>query len=447
MKIKTVLSVIEKYGMLEKDDTVVVGFSGGADSVSLLYVLIQLKNEFNLNLIGAHVNHGIRGEEADRDENFCREFCLKYGIRFESLKVNVPLLASENSMSEEEYGRKVRYDFFSSLAGESGKIATAHNLNDSVETLLFNLARGTSGKGACSIPAVRGNIIRPLIETPREEIESFCEENSLQYVTDSTNFENEYSRNKIRNVVIPALKEINPSAVYAVARYIESAKQDEELLSAITEENYKSCFADGKLSEDKLSGLASGMKRRIVAKFLSANTKSDVSAKNIDDIVSLIGTDKSVNSAGGIKIQSRGGFLSVVNGDEESIVPWQIEITKKNKCLDFPYGTVEVKILNIKDLQILNKENIDNYIDCDKISNALCLRNRVSGDEITLRKRNVTKSLKKLFNEDGVPLSERNKLAVLSDGESVVWVQNYGTSKNFCIDKDSKNIMKIEILN
>ncbi len=342
MKIKTVLSVIEKYGMLEKDDTVVVGFSGGADSVSLLYVLLQLKNEFNLNLIGAHVNHGIRGEEADRDENFCREFCLKYGIRFESLKVNVPLLARENSMSEEEYGRKVRYDFFSSLAGESGKIATAHNLNDSVETLLFNLARGTSGKGACSIPAVRGNIIRPLIETPREEIESFCEENSLQYVTDSTNFENEYSRNKIRNVVIPALKEINPSAVYAVARYIESAKQDEELLSAITEENYKSCLADGKLSEDKLSGLASGMKRRIVAKFLSANTKSDVSAKNIDDIVSLIGTDKSVNSAGGIKIQSRDGFLSVVNGDEESIVPWQIEITKKNKCCDFPYGTVEV---------------------------------------------------------------------------------------------------------
>ena len=235
--------------------------------------------------------------------------------------------------------------------------------------------------------------------------------------------------------------------VYAVARYIESVKQDEELLSAITAENYKSCIADGKLSEAKLSELASGMKRRIVAKFLSANTKADVSTKNIDDIVSLIGTDKSVNSAGGIKVQSRGGFLSVVNADEECVAPWQIEVVKKNKCFDFPYGTADIKIFNIKDLQFFNKENIDNYIDCDKISNALCLRNRVSGDEITLRKRNVTKSLKKLFNEDGIPLNERKKLAVLSDGESVVWVQNYGTSKKFCIDKDSKNIMKIEIHN
>lgn len=446
MNRETVLAVINKYGMLNMGDTVVIGLSGGADSVSLTSVLLSLKEELRLNLICAHVNHGIRGEEADGDERFCRNFCRDNGIEIKVLNADVPGQAKINSMSQEEYGRKIRYEFFASLAGENGKIATAHNLNDCVETLLFNLARGTSLKGACSIPPVRGNIIRPLIETPREEIEEFCRENSLEFVTDSTNFENEYSRNKIRNIVIPALKEINSSAVPAISRYIAFSRQEEEALEFIEDEKYALCLSDSALCEESLMKLPVALQRRIIYRYLKERTSSDISAKHIEDILSLLGKNKAVNTAGGLKIRSKNGFLSVVS-TQALPKPWKIGIEKKDAQIALPYGRAVIKIINIKDLQNFNKEYIDKCVDCDKISEKLCLRSRESGDKITLAKRGVTKSLKKLFIEDKIDADKRNRTAVLADGEEVVWVDGYGSSKKFSPDKNSKKIMTIKIEN
>ncbi len=446
MNRETVLAVINKYGMLNMGDTVVIGLSGGADSVSLTSVLLSLKEELRLNLICAHVNHGIRGEEADGDERFCRNFCRDNGIEIKVLNADVPGQAKINSMSQEEYGRKIRYEFFASLAGENGKIATAHNLNDCVETLLFNLARGTSLKGACSIPPVRGNIIRPLIETPREEIEEFCRENSLEFVTDSTNFENEYSRNKIRNIVIPALKEINASAVPAISRYIAFSRQEEEALEFIEDEKYALCLSDSALCEESLMKLPVALQRRIIYRYLKERTSSDISAKHIEDILSLLGKNKAVNTAGGLKIRSKNGFLSVVS-TQALPKPWKIGIEKKDAQIALPYGRAVIKIINIKDLQNFNKEYIDKCVDCDKISEKLCLRSRESGDKITLAKRGVTKSLKKLFIEDKIDADKRNRTAVLADGEEVVWVDGYGSSKKFSPDKNSKKIMTIKIEN
>ena len=447
MNKETVLAVIEKHGMLSRGDTVIIGFSGGADSVSLVSVLSELRDELQLNLICAHVNHGIRGGEAERDELFCESFCRDNGIPFKVLHADVPKKASENSMSEEEYGRKIRYEFFSSLTGENGKIATAHNLNDCVETLLFNLARGTGSRGACSIPAVRGNIIRPLIETPRDEIEKYCKDKSLSFVTDSTNLNNEYSRNKIRNVVIPALKEVNASAVSAMSRYISYLRQDEEVLDLISNEKYETCLVDGKLSEKELISLPPALQRRIIYRFLKGQTTADISSKHIENVASLVASGKVINTAGGLKIQSKNGFLSVCDSKDECFEPWSINIEKRNGEIVFPYGKAEFKILSQKDLRNVNKEDIDNCVDCDKISDKLCLRSRVSGDKITLPKRNVTKTLKKLFIEDKIDAEKRNKIAVLADGEEVVWVEGYGSSKKFFPDKGSESIMMIKIEN
>ena len=228
-----VLHALKKYNMLEKGGTVVVGLSGGADSVCLTHALWSIKDELDLTLVAAHVNHGIRGGEAQRDEDFCKAFCEKYGIEFKVLKADIPALSQQQGLGEEECGRKVRYEFFSSLAGENGKIATAHNLNDNAETLLFNLTRGTALKGAGGIPPVRDNIIRPLILTPREEIERYCADNSLSFITDSTNLKNEYTRNKIRNIIIPQLKEINSDAVSALAGFCEYAREDSVFLESL----------------------------------------------------------------------------------------------------------------------------------------------------------------------------------------------------------------------
>ena len=208
-----VMKAIDDYSMLRGASKVVVGFSGGADSVCLLHILSKLRNEIGFEIIGAHVNHGIRGDEALRDADFAQDFCKQLGVAFKLLNVDCVSKAREMGVSVEECGRLLRYDFFYSLADCNTRIATAHNSNDNTETVLFNLARGSSVKGVGGIPPVRGNIIRPLIYCARKEIEGYSRENNLQFVTDSTNLCDDYTRNKIRHKILPVLEEINPEAV------------------------------------------------------------------------------------------------------------------------------------------------------------------------------------------------------------------------------------------
>lgn len=213
--------------MLSYGDKIVVGLSGGADSVCLTHALVSLRDSLSLEVEAVHVNHGIRGEEALRDEKFCSDFCKSLGIKLTVFRFDIPLECKKTGESEEECGRRKRYECFKNTAGENAKIATAHNLNDSAETVLLNIVRGTGCKGLCGIPPIRGNIIRPLIMTSRDDIELYCKENSLDFVTDSTNLQNEYKRNVIRNVVFPTLQKMNPSVLSAFSRLTENATDDE----------------------------------------------------------------------------------------------------------------------------------------------------------------------------------------------------------------------------
>ena len=194
--IDKIRETIKKYNMIPDGATVVCAVSGGSDSMVLLNALNTLKNEYNFRLIAAHVNHGLRGESADRDENFVNGKCSEMGIEIRILRADVASLAKDSGTGLEECGRKVRYDFFNSL-GENVIIATAHNLSDRVETFLFNFTRGSALRGLCSIPPVRDNIIRPLIDCSKEEILDFCQSYSIEYVTDETNSDVRYSRNRI----------------------------------------------------------------------------------------------------------------------------------------------------------------------------------------------------------------------------------------------------------
>lgn len=198
------LSAVEKYNMLSPGAAVIAAVSGGADSMAMLLFLMKISERYSLSLTVAHVNHGLRGEEARRDEEYVRSFCEKNSLRFEVLHADVAALAKQSGETCEECGRRVRYEFFESI-DKNAKIATAHTASDNAETMLFNLARGSSLKGLCGIPPVRGNIIRPLIFCTREDIEVFCRENSLDFVTDSTNLTLDYSRNKIRHIAVLSL--------------------------------------------------------------------------------------------------------------------------------------------------------------------------------------------------------------------------------------------------
>ncbi|MBQ7636234.1 MAG: tRNA lysidine(34) synthetase TilS, partial [Lachnospiraceae bacterium] len=211
---KKIIDFCREKKLLDSGDGVLMGLSGGADSVCLLFMLNSLREEMELTIRAIHINHGIRGEEADRDEAFCKAFCEKLKVPFEAVHADIPALAKEEGLGLEEAGRKFRYDIFKERAKALGlnKIAVAHHMNDSAETMLFQMVRGSRLNGLSGIRPQNDNIIRPLLCVTREEIEEVLAENGLEYVTDSTNLSSDYTRNYLRNEILPALEKLRPNA-------------------------------------------------------------------------------------------------------------------------------------------------------------------------------------------------------------------------------------------
>lgn len=236
-----VLNTINKYSMVNENDRIVVGVSGGPDSVSLLCILYNLQKKLNIKIYVAHINHMIR-KEADEESEYVRKICEKLNVEFYMKKVDVQNEAKRLKIGTEEAGRNIRYSFFEEIAQkvEANKIATAHNSNDNAETVLMNIIRGTSVSGLKGIEKVRdGKYIRPLIECSRQEIEEYCEINNLQPKYDQSNNENIYTRNKIRNLLIPYLqKEFNPSIVDGINRLSSIAAEEEQFINKIVENEY-----------------------------------------------------------------------------------------------------------------------------------------------------------------------------------------------------------------
>lgn len=315
--------------MLEDGDTVIVGLSGGADSTALLRVLCELKTEYNLNLIAAHVNHGIRGAEADRDEAFCKELCKKLGVQIYAFHIDIPELAKERGVSLEVAGRDARYEFFTGLAGEKGKIATAHNAQDTAETLLLNLCRGTGLKGLTGIPPVRfvehkagcrsdetvsTMVIRPLIECTREEIEAYLESLGQDYVTDSTNLEDDYTRNRIRHNVIPELVAVNENAMGNITRCISTLKDDSDFLEALAEELVSSSNRGDGLDTDALLAAPKPVLSRAVSRLaydVCGRYPEKVHILKAMDMMKIGRTDQ-VQIPGGAYIRVEKGRLRIV---------------------------------------------------------------------------------------------------------------------------------------
>ena len=230
-----VIHTIDREDLLNGVSGVLCCLSGGADSVTLLHVMLSLRQRYGISISAVHVNHGIRGNEADRDEMFCKELCSKYGIKLYVKRGDVPSYAKSKGISTELAAREVRYSLFEEALSESGAevAATAHNANDNAETLLFNIIRGTSPTGICAIPYKRDRYIRPLICVTREQIMAYVAENELSYVIDSTNGDDDYTRNFIRHNIMPQCIRLNPSFVSAVTRLTDGAKADERLIASL----------------------------------------------------------------------------------------------------------------------------------------------------------------------------------------------------------------------
>lgn len=439
---------IIKFSMLEKKDTVLVGISGGADSVALLHLLLNLK-DYALNIYACHINHQIRGEEAQRDEEFVKAWCKKIKVHLFVKTANILKRAEQEKKSVEEAARDTRYEIFNDLAKNlKAKIITAHTLNDSMETVMLNIIRGTGLKGLCGIPAVRGNIIRPLIEVTRQEIEEYIDKNQLCFVKDSTNDSFKYKRNRIRHNIIPRFFEINSSFGHVFKRMCDNLAEDEKLICDITEKAFNEArLGANEFRASMIKKMPNSIKFRIIKRILKeVNILCEF--KKIDLINKIISAENG-------KITIADNLFCIVS---EDIL--RIETAKKlNDYFKFEQAVtipgiynccenqiVEFKVISKPEFLKLRTNHNDlktRVIDFEKLIGKLILRTRKPGDMIKLNKNNCTKTLRKLFNEYRLKFNERERCLILADDKGLVWVNGFGPAKRVAIDKTVKQILII----
>ena len=289
-----VLNTIQKYNMIQANDKIVLGVSGGPDSLFMLYILNKLKEQLKFEIVVAHINHMIR-EEANSEENFVKEICRKIDIEFYSKRIDVEKYANNNKIGLEEAGRKIRYEFFEEILEKtnSNKIAIAHN---KVETIIMHLLRGSGISGLQGIEPIKDNkIIRPIIEIERAEIEQCCEKNKLEPRIDKSNFENKYTRNKIRNIVIPYIKqEFNPNIIDTITRLSEIITEENQYLIKQTEQTYQEVLIEEKenqiiLKLKEFNKLETVIKNRMILYTITRlrGSSTGIEKIHIEDIIKL----------------------------------------------------------------------------------------------------------------------------------------------------------------
>ncbi|MEG3007268.1 MAG: tRNA lysidine(34) synthetase TilS [Oscillospiraceae bacterium] len=448
-----VITTIEKYNMISNNDSVCIALSGGADSVSLFHFMVTNKKMLGIkNLYACHLNHMLRDDEADNDEKFVVNLCNSFNIEVFVKKVDINKKANETSKSIEEAARDERYDFFAEISKKYNcKIATAHTLSDSMETTLFNLSRGTGLKGLCGISPTRDYIIRPLITCSRREIEKYCCENELSFVTDSTNNTDLYTRNRIRHNIIPKFYELNPMVESSFLRFYSQGETDEDFLEQETDKAYKLIEKSQLYLRNEYLLLHKAIRYRVLAKILSDKSIDVYSAR-----LELL--DNYIYSGTGAVQLSKDDYLKVSNeyfkiceniSQEyyEMTIP-HLQLGNKEK-IQLPTGkTIEFSLEHYE--QNKNFENnldkdLKKRLDYDRIKGNILLRQRKDGDKINLHKRNCTKSIKKLFNEMKIPTEKRNSQVVLCDEEEIIWVEGVGCSSNVATNIKTQNVLIINM--
>lgn len=433
--------------MLKKDESAVVGFSGGADSLFLMIALIELKKYYHFDVYAAHLNHGIRGKEADRDEKFVIDFCTKNNIRLFTKKVNIPDISKKQKISEEIAGRNERYKFFNEICTTYGikKIAVAHNKNDSVETVIFNMIRGASLPGLCGIKPVNGNVIRPIIDISRNEIETYLSKHNYQFCTDSTNLTDLYNRNKIRNDILKTMSDINQSVIDTIYSNLTNLNNDENFLAKCCDELNCIAVTDKEIiiKKDIFENQHIAIKNRLILKAFEALKGNciNISSKHLEIISSADSIGKTFDMPGNIKVRISYDKI-IFSYDTNQDISFEHVIMPGDK-LNL-YDNVYLSVQYCNEFDIKNKNAV--FIDSDKIkSGNLIVRSRKDGDTFVPYGLNTAKKLKEYFINLKIPVYERAKIPILADGNEIAAVIPYRVSELYKVDSKTNKIIKLEL--
>ena len=464
----------EKYQMFEQGDGIVIGLSGGADSVFLLHFFKNIQMQYNLRLYAVHVHHGIRGAEADRDEDYARQCAQSLGIPFESVSYDIPLPAKQKGMSEEEAGRHYRYQCFRDVAKRQKcqRIAVAHHKDDQAETVLFQLLRGSGLRGLGGIRPHQNDIIRPLLVVSRQEIEEELRAEGIGWREDSTNQEKTYARNKLRGEVIPYLqREIQPDTVghmaetalqmQAVWEYIyQQVRQVVEEI--VYRESGRICFKGTAFLK-----IDSALQPYVLLELMEemAGSRKDLGNVHVSAWMGLIngGTGKRIS----LPYHMQAGkdydviWLAKMGGSERGgktekcQVLWSADGKNniKRVCdgqsgmVDTLPGTVETQQISREKLSAeIPKNHCTKWFDYAKIVDGFVWRHPMPGDHMVIDRQGHTKKLSRILIENKIPREKRNTLWVLADGEHILWVpQIRRTSMGYYVTEETKEVLVVRI--
>ena len=458
--IDKIKAVIKDNELIKEGERVVVGVSGGADSVCLLLVLKEI---MPLECITAvHINHGIRGDEAARDEDFVLQLCKRHDIKLEIRRLDVPLFARENKISEEEAGRVLRYRVFEEirLLYKADKIAVAHNLNDVAETFLMNLSRGSGITGLTGIKLRSGVLIRPLIKTSRTEIEEIVTYLGEGFITDSTNNSLIYTRNRIRKRVIPELEEVNERAVSHINDACERLEKIEGYIIKEASKAYKSYVTKGKdifISSEILT-LDEVIIEEVLHKALSeaAGRARDIGSVHISYLLELfskqVGREidlpyqvRAFREYKGIRL--KGSTNKSESGESIQVLPELLLHTEDVEGISTVASEEDNISLTFEDGSVknLSQNSCIRWFDYDKIAENVMVRFKEEGDFLVISPEGDKKKLKKYFVDNKIPSDKRGGIPLVVSGNDVLWIIGYRTGEGTRITKSTKKLLKMEI--
>ena len=458
--VEKVKQTISKYQMLESGDRVIVGVSGGPDSMALLYVLNQVKEKYRLKLKIAHLNHGFRGGEARKEAGFVERMAQRLGLSCEVRAVDVPSYKREKLLSAQEAARIVRYQFLEEVRKQfrASKIALGHNANDQAETLMMWLLRGTGLKGLGGIPPVReGVIIRPLIETDREEIEAFIKEKKIPFVVDSSNLKTDYLRNRLRHEVFPLLqKHYNPQLIKTLVQTASLLRAEDEYLERVAQEVLKTIGIVREreavsIDVTHLLKLPSAIQLRCLRaaqKKVKGNLRQ-IGSTHLYDILKIVANEKPhkvLKLPQGISVEK--SYNNLIIGFHQSAprpfyyhftsIPDRVIIKEIGKEILFKVVKGNEKAINKNDFHIA-------WLDLDKLTFPLTIRNMKPGDRFQPLGMKGEKKIKDFFIDEKVPLLKRKCVPLLFFGDIMGWVGEMRINHRLRVKEDTKKILRVEI--
>lgn len=469
---KRIEKFIQKYHMLTCGDKVIAGVSGGADSVCLFLMLLELREKIGVDLIAVHVHHGLRGEAADQDQRFVEALCEQHRIPLEISRVNLESIAKKRKQSLEEAGRMVRREAFDSVCKKYGgnKIALAHHQNDNAETLLWNLSRGTGLDGLGGIRPVNGKFIRPLLCMNRKEIEEYLAKRKQSYCIDETNAGTDYTRNKLRHLVLPILEEqVNSAAVRHMNETMEQIWELQEYMQEQVEAAYQECVQEHfekacwiQIQQKSFETFPELIKKMVIRKGMEqvGGKKRDLSHKHVDVMMELMNKQvgrtldlpyemHAKRNYEGIRLEKQRTYSF---GEEKKAeimqecmselnIPGETILADRNlklrcKILEKP------KNLSIKDIP---QKIYTKWFDYGIIKSSLYIRTRQAGDTIVIDEKGHQKKLKNWFVDEKIPKEVRDSQLLLAENNEILWVLGHRMSQAYQVKQSTKWILQIEV--